>query len=160
MSRYPGLSVVDVIGFDQVAIRHVVDALRAGDLTKCRQPELLQVVKALQWIADADYSLDGNLGAFILAVLDMRNGAMSHTPATVVAQAMADRQGFGQEWRDEIESSLIANRSPEGYRRVVDRLMKKYGLKQADAIRRVADVAGLKEESVKKALQRQRRSRP
>lgn len=158
MSRNSGLEVVDVIGLDRVAIRHVTEAIRAGDLARCRQPELLHVAKVLDWISNADFSLDGNLAAFVLALADMRNGAMSPTPATVVAQALADRQGFGDEWRDEVASCLQANRSPAGYRRVVDRLMKKYGLKQADAIRRVADAAGLKEDSVKKSLQRFRRS--
>jgi hypothetical protein len=158
MSRDTGISAVDAIGFDQVAIRHVVEALRAGDLTKCRQPELLHVVKLLEWFAKADYTLDGTLGEFVLALADLRSGAMSQTPATTVAQALADRQGFGQEWREVVADSLSANRSPEGYRRVVDRLRKKYGLTQAEAIRRVADAAGLKEDSVKKSLQRYRRS--
>lgn len=158
MSRDTALSVVDAIGFDQVSIRHAVEALRSGDLTKCRQPELLHVVKVLEWIAEADYSLDGNLGAFILALADMRNGAMSPTPATEVAQSVSDHLGFGQTWREEVASCLSANKSPAGYRRVVDRLMKKYGLKQADAIRCVADLAGLKEESVKKSLQRYKKT--
>lgn len=149
----------DAPGFDPVAIRHVVDALRSRDFNKCREPEIAHVCTALERISALNECLDGQLGVYLLALANIREGAMSVTPPMAVAQASANDLGFGKDWYDEVQACIDANRSPEGYRRIVERLRKKNGCTQADAIRAVAKLAGIEEASVKKALQRDNKSR-
>lgn len=152
-------SVVTIQGIDRVAIRHVAEALKADGLAGCRRPERLHAAKILEWIAEMDFALDGNLGEYCQAVVDIRDGAMAPTGATSIAQSKANQSGFGSEWRDEVQAAINANRTPDGYSRIVDRLVKKHGLTRTKAMQEVASLAGIEFESVKKALQRLKKKR-
>lgn len=144
------------VQFDLVKINSVIRALRKRDLTGCREPEILHVVKVLEWLIDREIRLDLNLSGFVQVMCQIKEGASGFTPqmATSVHRAYQSKLGFGKEWEEFIRSSLDENRSPEGYERIVHRLQERNGLSKAQAMRAVAEQAGVQPETVKKALQR------
>lgn len=144
------------VQFDLVKINSVVRALKERDLTRCREPEILHVVKVLEWLFDRELRLDGNLSEVVQVICQIKDGALGFTPqmATSVHRAYQSNLGFGKEWEEIIRSSLEENRSPEGYERIVHRLQERNGFSKAQAMRAVAAEAGVQPETVKKALQR------